>query len=202
MAELDLQPVDAAALTALQPTDVGWITCVLDDFESFIQDHASAEKKASGMALSMVAHYPDQAALVQAMVDLAVEELNHYKEVMGLLMAKGMTPAADRKDPYVTALNKLVRKDSRFFLLDRLLAGAIVERRGAERFGLVAAHVQDPKLAKFYHAIAKSEARHWQLFLRLARDLCPNLDVDKRFCELAQQENDLVASLPLRAALH
>lgn len=98
MAELDLQPVDAAALTALQPTDVGWITCVLDEFESFIQDHASAEKKASGMALSMVAHYPDQAALVQAMVDLAVEELNHYKEVMGLLMAKGMTPAADRKD--------------------------------------------------------------------------------------------------------
>ena len=97
MAELDLQPVDAAALTALQPTDAGWITCVLDDFESFIQDHASAEKKASGMALSMVAHYPDQAALVQAMVDLAVEELNHYKEVMGLLMAKGMTPAADRK---------------------------------------------------------------------------------------------------------
>lgn len=202
MAELDLQPVDVADLTALRPTDPGWITCVLEDLESFIQDHASAEKKASGMALSMVAHYPDQPGLVHAMVDLAVEELNHYKEVMSLLMAKGMTPAADRKDPYVTALNKLVRKDSQFFLLDRLLVGAIVERRGAERFGLVAARVEDPKLARFYHAIAKSEARHWRLFLRLARDLCSHLDVDQRFCQLADQENDLVVRLPLRAALH
>ena len=47
----------------------------------------------------MVSHYPDQTALVAAMVDLAVEELNHYKEVMRLLMAKGVTPAADRKRP-------------------------------------------------------------------------------------------------------
>ena len=94
----------------------------------------------------MVSHYPNQTALVAAMVDLAVEELNHYKEVMRLLMAKGLTPAADRKDPYVTRLNKLVRKDSAFFLLDRLLMGAIVERRGAERFGLVAKHIEDLEL--------------------------------------------------------
>ena len=57
------------------------MTCVLADFDAFLQDHASAEK-ASGMALSIVSHYPDQPTLVQAMVDLAVEELNHYKEVI------------------------------------------------------------------------------------------------------------------------
>ena len=106
-------------------------------------------RKASGMALSMVSHYPDKPALVRTMVDLAVEELNHYKEVMRLLMAKQITPAADRKDPYVTRLNKLVRKDAAFFLLDRLLIGAIVERRGAERFALIAKHVADPELQNF-----------------------------------------------------
>ena len=73
------------------------------------------QKKASGMALSIVSHYPDQPALVQAMVDLAVEELNHYKEVMRLLMTRQISPAADRKDPYVTRLNKFVRKDAVFF---------------------------------------------------------------------------------------
>lgn len=202
MAELNLQPLELGQLTPLEPTDPAWITCVLDDFESFLQDHASAEKKASGMALSMVAHYPDQTTLVKAMVDLAVEELNHYKEVMSLLLAQDLTPAADRKDPYVTELNKLVRKDAAFFLLDRLLIGAIVERRGAERFGLVAEHLNAPKLAKFYHAIAKSEARHWHLFVALAYELCPQLDVTQRFCELATHENELVAQLPLRAALH
>ena len=207
MAEHHLQPVtqakiDTVALTPLSASPRGWISCVLEDFDAFMQDHASAEKKASGMALSMVSHYPDQPALVQAMVDLAVEELNHYKEVMRLLMAKQITPAADRTDPYVTRLNKLVRKDAAFFLLDRLLVGAIVERRGAERFALVAEHVADPELQKFYTAIAKSEERHWHLFVQLARDLCGNLPVDCRFCELADLENALVAELPVRPALH
>lgn len=202
MAELHLQPLDLADLTPLAPTDPDWIQCVLGDFEPFIQDHASAEKKASGMALSMVAHYPDRPALVKAMVDLAVEELNHYKEVMRLLLARGIAPAADIKDPYVTQLNKWVRKDSAVFLLDRLLIGAIVERRGAERFGLVAAHIEDLELRKFYRAIAKSEARHWHLFVELAHSQCAHLAVNQRFCELAEQENALIAELPIRAALH
>lgn len=206
MAELNLRPIETsielAGLTRLRASPAGWIDCVLADFNAFLQDHASAEKKASGMALSMVSHYPDQTTLVSAMVDLAVEELNHYKEVMRLLMARGVTPAADRKDPYVTRLNQLVRKNSKVFLLDRLLIGAIVERRGAERFGLIAHHIGDDKLQTFYHAIAKSEARHWHLFVTLARDLCPHLPVDARFCELAEAENALIAELPLRSALH
>ena len=92
MAEYHLQPIaqsneNVESLTQLSPSPEGWVTCVLADFDAFLQDHASAEKKASGMALSMVSHYPDQPALVQAMVDLAVEELNHYKEVMRLLLS-------------------------------------------------------------------------------------------------------------------
>ncbi len=44
------------------------------DFDSFLLDHAAAEKKASGMAVSMLSHYPDRVELVAAMADLAVEE--------------------------------------------------------------------------------------------------------------------------------
>lgn len=194
--------VELAILTELKATPAAWIVCVLEDFDTFIQDHASAEKKASGMALSMVSHYPDQPKLVQAMVDLAVEELNHYKEVMRLLMAKGIAPAADLKDAYVTRLNKQVRKEPNFFLLDRLLVASVVERRGAERFSIVAQHVSDPELRKFYTAIAKSEERHWQLFINLAKDLCSHLPVSERFCELANFENSLIVELPIRSALH
>jgi tRNA-(ms[2]io[6]A)-hydroxylase len=67
---------------------------------------------------------------------------------------------------------------------------------------LIAKHIDDAELQKFYHAIAKSEARHWHLFVTLARNLCPHLPVDARFCELAELENALVAELPLRPALH
>ena len=37
------------------------------DFDSFLLDHAAAEKKASGMAISMLSHYPDKVELVAAM---------------------------------------------------------------------------------------------------------------------------------------
>ena len=50
----------------------GWVRAVMDDFDHFLLDHAAAEKKASGMALSMVSHYPDRTRLVAAMTDLAV----------------------------------------------------------------------------------------------------------------------------------
>ena len=60
---------------------------------------------------------------------------------------------------------------------------------------LVANHVADPDLKKFYAAIAKSEKRHWHLFAQLAK-LCNHLPVDSRFCELAVLENALVEELP------
>ena len=48
MAELNLRPlegsIEVAGLTPLVPTHSGWIHCVLADFDSFLQDHASAEK--------------------------------------------------------------------------------------------------------------------------------------------------------------
>ena len=69
----------------LEPTPSGWLDAVCDDFDAFLKDHASCEKKASGMALNIASHYPDQPALVSAMADLAVEELGHYREVIRLL---------------------------------------------------------------------------------------------------------------------
>ena len=58
-----------------RPSSQSWVDCVLDNFDTFLLDHAAAEKKASGMALSMVSHYPDRPQLVLAMAELAVEEM-------------------------------------------------------------------------------------------------------------------------------
>ncbi len=58
-------------------TSHSWTETVLEDFDSFLQDHAAAEKKASSMAVSMLSHYPDRVELVSAMAELAVEELSH-----------------------------------------------------------------------------------------------------------------------------
>ena len=124
-------------IPALKTTHESWIKVVLGRFDDFLKDHASCEKKASGMAMNMASHYPDLPVLLTAMVDLAVEELNHYREVVRLIIARDNQPGPDSKDHYVKELNGLVRKGKEHFLLDRLLVAALIERRGAERFQLI-----------------------------------------------------------------
>lgn len=186
----------------LVPTDPQWVGVVLADFETFLQDHASCEKKASGMALNIASHYPDQPELVNAMADLAVEELTHYREVVRLLTRRGSAPGADRKDPYVRELNELIRQGPERYLLDRLLVAAVVERRGHERFGLIAAALDDGSEKRFFEAITQSEGRHWVLFLELAASHCDATAIEGRLAELAAAEAAIVQRLPLRAALH
>jgi tRNA-(ms[2]io[6]A)-hydroxylase len=189
------------ATPPLTPTPAGWIDVVLKDFDEFLKDHASCEKKASGMALSVAAHYPDQPKLLLAMVDLAVEELNHYREVVRLLLERDLQPGPDVKDGYVNSLNQLIRKGPEYFMLDRLLVAAAVERRGAERFSILAAHLHEPELRKFYTAIAESEARHWTMFLGLAGDHFED-QVGERWRELCAAESALMLGLKLKPALH
>ena len=192
----------------LAPTPPGWLNAVLGDFDTFLKDHASCEKKASGMALNIAAHYPDRPDLVAAMADLAVEELGHYREVIRLLIERDITPGPDRKDPYVRALNDVIRRGPAFFLLDRLLMAAIIERRGNERFGLIAAGLADgalpggERLAAFYRAITASEDRHWQLFLDLAERHCRTEEIAPRLAELIVLEGELMLAQPFHAALH
>ena len=59
-------------------------------FDEFLLDHAANERKASAMAMSMVAHYPDRPRLVTEMIDLALEEMNHFRQVYRLIEARGL----------------------------------------------------------------------------------------------------------------
>ena len=184
------------------PTPAAWTEAVMADFDSFLLDHAAAEKKASGMAISMLSHYPDKVELVAAMAELAVEELTHYREVVKWIHRRGLLTAADRKDQYVLALRDAIRKGREEYLLDRLLTASIIEARGAERFALVATALQAGPLQKFYQSIARSEARHFELFLQLAHRYLPAPVIEQRWDELLDIEADLVAGLPVQAALH
>ena len=65
------------------------------------------------MAMSLVAHYPDKKKLVSSMIDLAVEELNHFRQVMRLLEDRNLIVTADEKDPYVNEMRTHVRKGQR-----------------------------------------------------------------------------------------
>lgn len=186
----------------LSKTDPLWLNAVINDFDSFLLDHAANEKKASAMALTFVAHYRDKPEFISAMIDLAIEELNHYKEVMQIILNKNLTIANDSKDPYVTAVLKLIRKGSETYFLDRLLTAAIIEARGEERFTMIAQTLDPGPMKKFYTAISRSEQRHHQLFVHHAKRYYPEPQVQQRLQQLLQEEAAIVAGLPYRAALH
>lgn len=183
-------------------TSADWTAVVMADFDSFLQDHAAAEKKASGMAISMLSHYPDRMALVAAMADLAVEELTHYREVVKWIHRRGQVTTADRKDDYIAAFRQFIRRGREVYLLDRLLTASIIEARGAERFALVAGALDPGPLQRFYQSIARSEERHFELFLDLARAYIDHDSVAARWDELLDIEADIAARQPLRPALH
>ena len=183
-------------------TPAAWTEAVLADFDSFLLDHAAAEKKASGMAISMLSHYPDRIELVAAMADLAVEELTHYREVVKWIHRRGLITAPDQKDHYVLGFRGAIRQGRDEYLLDRLLVASIIEARGAERFSLVAEALQPGALQKFYQSIARSEERHYELFLDLARQYLDAAVVEQRWQELLEFEADIARKQPIRAALH
>ena len=61
-------------------TPVSWAEIVVDAMDEFLPDHAAAERKRlQAWQMGMVSHYPDRPELVLAMIDLAIEELNHYR---------------------------------------------------------------------------------------------------------------------------
>jgi len=179
-----------------------WLDTVLADFDAFLLDHAACERKASATALSFVVRYPDRTALLGPLIEMAREELEHFEQVYRLIEARRLQFPPDTRDPYVGALLQWIRGDSEERLLDRLLASAVIEARGCERFGLIAESLQDEALRGFYADITQSEARHHGLFQRLAREYFPADVVDSRIEEFLDYEAEVIHGLALRPALH
>ncbi len=183
-------------------TPAAWAEGIANAMDVFLPDHAAAEKKASAMAMTLVAHYPDKPELVAAMIDLALEELSHFRAVVKLMHERGLILLPDEKDQYVNALRRNIRDGTDHYFLDRLLIAGIVEARGAERFGLVSEALPEGDLKRFYHSITRSELAHQGLFVQLAGQYFDATQVQLRLDELLTAEAHIVSELPIRLALH
>jgi tRNA-(ms[2]io[6]A)-hydroxylase len=139
------------------------------------------------------------------MVDLACEELHHFRKVYACIVARGGRLGDDSKDRYVRELLGLARRAPDVYLLDRLLLAGVIEARGCERFQLLATALEgdlDADLAPLYADFARSEGRHAGLFVRLAKIYYAEEDVDTRLGELCAAEAEIMRALPLRPTLH
>lgn len=181
-----------------------WVKTVMADLASFLQDHADCERKASAMAMSFVAKYPDRVEIIPELIETGVEELEHFQQVYAHMAKRGIRLAKEMQpDPYITALINLCHSDAINRFLDRLLLASIIECRGAERFRLVSQSMEnDHELKDFYHMLWASEAKHGNIFVKMALNYFPEKQVYARLEELNNAEGEIVVNLPLRAALH
>lgn len=185
-------------------TPVAWAATVLGSLPAFLQDHADCERKASAMAMSFLAKYPDRVEIIPELIETAIEELEHFEQVYAHMAKRGIRLSKEMtEDPYIKALLALCRTDPINRFLDRLLLASIIECRGAERFRLVCEAIDnDPELKKFYHDLWVSEAKHGNIFVKMALRYFPETQVYDRLHELNHAEGNIVTHLPLRAALH
>lgn len=180
-----------------------WVEAVMADFDSFLQDHANCERKASSMAMSFVAKYPDRTEIIPELIETAIEELEHFQSVYKIMEERGvLLPEKMDQDIYVKQLIDCCRSGREDRFLDRLLLGSIIECRGAERFRLVYEALPEGDLKKFYHELWASEAKHGNIFVKLAMNYFNTDDIYKRLEELNNEEARILKSLPIKAALH
>jgi tRNA-(ms[2]io[6]A)-hydroxylase len=190
-------------------TPESWKAMALHDLDGFLQDHAANERKVCGCALQLAVQHPTRRPLVEAMIDLAQEELRHFRAVYDLLVARGRTLGQDIPDPYMGTLRRALRKQMvDEYLLDRLVLYAIIEARGAERFRMMAEALPPSGVKTFYERLVKAEERHHAVYLELAYHYYSDpgatgdSPVAARLDELLDLEAATIAKLPLRPALH
>ncbi len=182
------------------PSD--WAPQALRDFDAFLLDHASCERKASSVGMSFVVRYPDRTALLEPMIQFAREELEHFHQVYRLISRRGLVLGPDQPDEYVNLLMREVRYGRQERFLDRLLTSSIIEARGAERLRLVAEALEEGELRHFYARLARAEEHHCDLFDEIARLYFPREIVDSRKSYLLDREAEAIQSVPYRCALH
>jgi tRNA 2-(methylsulfanyl)-N6-isopentenyladenosine37 hydroxylase len=182
------------------PTDPRWFNIAEAHLEDILVDHAYCEQKAASSCISLILQYHDKQKLVEILTPIVAEEWNHFDRVLQELRKRGFQFGPQRKDEYVEALQKIIKKggNREQQLVEKLLMNALIEARSCERFKILWKKISDLELSKFYYELMVSEAGHYKNFLHLAKEYMPEDQVNARWREMLEQEAKIVAGLEVR----
>ncbi|MBE9157292.1 tRNA-(ms[2]io[6]A)-hydroxylase [Nodosilinea sp. LEGE 06152] len=184
------------------PTSQDWVEQALANLDVILLDHAQCERKAAGVAMSLINRYPSDAELVKALTAIAQEELAHFAQVNQWLERRSVAFGPLPPPPYGAALHQQVRPVEPRRQLDVLLVSALIEARSHERLGLLGQHCPDPELAHFYRSLMASEARHYGVYWVLATGRFPPAEVEARLQTLAVAESKILSTLHSQPRIH
>lgn len=182
------------------PTDPRWIDIARHHIRDILVDHAYCEQKAATSCISLIVQYPEHDHLVEALTPVVAEEWNHFERVVAELRKRGYSLGPQRKDEYIEALSRVIRKGGSRpqQLVEKLLMNAMIEARSCERFKILWKTIDDPGLADFYYELMVSEAGHYKNFLQLAKTFQDAEVIMNRWREWLAAEADIVRNLTVR----
>ena len=195
-----------AVLRLQLPTDPRWVNIVEKNIEEILTDHAWCEQKAATNAITIITNNSEHQDLVQDLLALAKEEIDHFEQVHNIIIKRGLKLGRERKDDYVNELYLYMKRSgdgSRVSgLVERLLFSAMIEARSCERFKVLSEHIQDEELAVFYRDLMESEAGHYTTFITYARKYGKGIDVEKRWREWIAFEASIIENYGKSETIH
>lgn len=174
----------------LCPTPQAWIEQALQHPEILLIDHANCEKKAAGTALTLLFRHVEKEALQYKLSRLAREELRHFEQVAAIMKKRGIAYRPISASLYAQRMHAHIRKNEPARLVDTLIVGAFIEARSCERFYKLAPYL-DEELAHFYRSLLKSEARHYQDYLKMAQQYADG-PIEERVSFFAAREKEAI----------
>ncbi len=186
------------------PTDPRWVNIVEKNLEEILTDHAWCEQKAATNAISLIVKNPGRTELVDELMIIAKEELEHFEAVHQKIKERGLELGAERRDEYVRDLSAFIKSGGtpEEQLVNNLLLAAMIEARSCERFRILSEEMEDEDLKVFYRELMESEANHYTVFLSFARKYGGREKVDERWETFLQFEADLMKKYGKKETMH
>ena len=189
------------------PTDPRWVNIAEKNIEEVLIDHAFCEQKAASNAISIIVQYPHYTDLVQAMIEISREEMEHFGMVHDKIIERGLTLGFERRDPYVNDLAAYLKKVNSgnpkiCHFVNQMLFAAMIEARSCERFKILSEELTDEDLKTFYRNLMESEARHYTTFLTFAKKYGKGVDVDSRWKDFLEFEASLMEKYGTGESIH
>jgi tRNA 2-(methylsulfanyl)-N6-isopentenyladenosine37 hydroxylase len=147
-----------------------WLPKVLGNLPAVLVDHAHLERKAATSALNLE-KFRDLFGRVDELNAIAIEELQHFQLVLGLLRRRGIPFGQPYPSPWISGLMRSIRAGVRAQVIDHLLCCSLIEGRSCEKFQVLGSALrgQDDELANFYGGLVESEGNHYATYLLMAK---------------------------------
>ena len=179
-----------------------WLPRMLNNLPAVLVDHAHLERKAATTAINLE-KFRDLFPHVEELNTIAIEELQHFQLVLGLLKKRGIEFGQPFPSPWISGLMRAVRNGTRQQVIDHLVCCSLIEGRSCEKFQILAKALEnsDPELALFYASLVESEGNHYSTYILMARGI-DDAETDRRLDFFLDLDARLMREPNLAPILH